>query len=243
MLAHQTDIKKVTLYIAEEQEILREVYKTLLSTTTAIELLQVSSNGDAAALRDAVSALRPDVLLRGIKKLDKNKIEELEQIIAEYPETGVVLLLVSCSANDIVMLRRVASNGKNGMAIFLKQSLDQTQQLVSLVIAAHQGQVILDTTLARLMFKEKLEHPLLKQLTPRELEILSLLSQGHTNSAIAGILFIDIKTVEHHLNSMYSKLKADADFGDKHPRVSVAKLYLETVSGYSIVLYPEKTLV
>jgi len=72
--------------------------------------------------------------------------------------------------------------------------------------------------------------PFLKQLTTRELEILSLLSQGYTNSSIADTLFIDIKTVEHHLNSMYSKLKSDPDYNTKHLRVSAARLYLEKMA-------------
>ncbi len=59
----------------------------------------------------------------------------------------------------------------------------------------------------------------LKQLTARELEIMSLLSWGYANSAIAETLYTDTKTVEHHLNSMYSKLKADANFSDNHLRV------------------------
>jgi DNA-binding NarL/FixJ family response regulator len=61
------------------------------------------------------------------------------------------------------------------------------------------------------------------------MEILNLLSQGYTNSAIAAALFIDIKTVEHHLNSMYSKLKSDPGYNSKHLRVSAARLYLETM--------------
>ena len=79
------------------------------------------------------------------------------------------------------------------------------------------------------MFAGKPENPFLKQLTARELEVLSLLSQGYTNSAIAEALYIDIKTVEHHLNSMYSKLKADSEFNGRHLRVSAMRLYLETM--------------
>ncbi|MFC1906768.1 response regulator transcription factor [Chloroflexota bacterium] len=71
------------------------------------------------------------------------------------------------------------------------------------------------------------------QLTARESEILGLLSKGYTNSSIANALFIDVKTVEHHINSMYSKLKAGSDFNDKHPRVSAARLYLEAVGELS----------
>ena len=53
------------------------------------------------------------------------------------------------------------------------------------------------------------------------------MAQGYTNSAIAQALFIEVKTVEHHLNSLYSKLKADSDFSNKHPRVTAARLYLQ----------------
>ena len=68
----------------------------------------------------------------------------------------------------------------------------------------------------------------MKELTDRELEILNLLAQGYTNQGIAKMLYIDIKTVAHHLNNIYSKLKDDSEFNQKHPRVSVARLYLET---------------
>ena len=54
-------------------------------------------------------------------------------------------------------------------------------------------------------------------------------AQGYTNAAIGQALYIDIKTVEQHLSSVYCKLKEDPQFADKHPRVSAAKLYLETM--------------
>jgi DNA-binding NarL/FixJ family response regulator len=179
-----------------------------------------------------VSELCPDVLLLSVKKLDINTIEGLEQIRNNCPRTGIVILLVYYSSQDIDLLRRLALSGEGGMALFLKQSLDKIDQLCQTVLAVSQGQVILDPPLATFMFAGKPECPFLKQLTTRELEILSLLSQGYTNSAIAGTLFIDIKTVEHHLNSMYSKLKADPGYNDKHLRVSAARLYLETIGDF-----------
>jgi DNA-binding NarL/FixJ family response regulator len=75
---------------------------------------------------------------------------------------------------------------------------------------------------------ERAEYPFMKMLTDRELEILNYLSQGYTNQGIAQVLCIDIKTVAHHLNNIYSKLKEDSELDQKHPRVSVARLYLET---------------
>ena len=219
----------ISLYIVEEQEIYREVYKYVLPMRANIELLQVSANRETGILTREISEFYPDVLLLSVKKLDINIIEELEQIRNGYPKMGIVILLLFYSSQDIELLRRLALCGESGMALFLKQSLDNVDQLYRTILAVSQGQVILDPPLATFMFAGKPECPFLKQLTTRELEILSLLAQGYTNSAIAEALYIDIKTVEHHLNSMYSKLKADPDYNSKHLRVSAARLYLETM--------------
>jgi DNA-binding NarL/FixJ family response regulator len=225
----QAKSETVSLYIVEEQEIYREIYNYVLPKRADIEILRVSENGEKGAMLRAVSELCPDVLLLSVKKLNRNVIEELEKIRNTYPRMGIVILIVFYSSQDIELLRRLALCGESGMALFLKQSLDKVDQLCRTILAVSQGQVILDPPLATYMFAGKPECPFLKQLTTRELEILSLLSQGYTNSAIANTLFIDIKTVEHHLNSMYSKLKADPDYNFKHLRVSAARLYLETM--------------
>jgi DNA-binding NarL/FixJ family response regulator len=226
-----TKSENVSLYVVEEQEIYREIYHQILSTRADIELLRISENGETGAMMQAVSELRPQVLLLSVKKLDASVIGELERIRNSYPKIGIVILIIFYSSQDIELLRRLALRGESGMALFLKQSLDTVDQLCRTILAVSQGQVILDPPLATYMFAGKPDCPFLKQLTTRELEILSLLAQGYTNSAIADTLFIDIKTVEHHLNSMYSKLKTDPEYNTKHLRVSAARLYLETMGG------------
>jgi len=236
----QEKLETVSLYVVEEQEIYREMYRYILPNRANIEILRVSENGESGAMERAVSELCPNVMLLSVKKLDISIIEELERIRNSYPKMGIVILIIFYSSQDIELLRRLALCGESGMALFLKQSLDKVDHLCQTILAVSQGQVILDPPLATFMFAGKPECPFLKQLTTRELEILSLLSQGYTNLAIAQTLFIDIKTVEHHLNSMYSKLKADPDYNTKHLRVSAARLYLETMG----TLYQkEETLV
>jgi len=219
----------ISLYIVEEQEIYREMYQHVLPTRANIEILRISASSDKGLMARAVTEANPDVLLLSVRKLDLNIIEELEKIRSTNPKMGIVILIVFYSSQDIELLRRLALHGESGMALFLKQSLDKVEQLCRTIVAVSQGQVILDPPLATFMFAGKPECPFLKQLTTRELEILSLLSQGYTNSSIADTLFIDIKTVEHHLNSMYSKLKTDPDYNTKHLRVSAARLYLESM--------------
>jgi len=218
---------KIRLYVVDEQEMYREVYKTFPSSKVPVELVGIPSDGDINAAKDEISTLSPDVLLLSTKRLESDVVETLEQIRMDNPGIGIVLLSLSYTATHITLLRKLAQRGEGGMALFLKQSLDQIEQLWGIVLAVSQGQVILDTELATSLFAEKAENKFLKQFTARELEILSLISKGYTNLSIAEALYIDVKTVEHHINSMYGKLRAEADFDDKHPRISAARLYLE----------------
>lgn len=234
-MAH-TEVKKVSVYVVEEQEIYQEVYKTVFSTDgeaaflsgmTPVELLGVSGNIDLKVMSQAIGNAGPDVLLLSTRRITPNLVGTLEHIRADYPGIGIALFLMFYSPEDIELLRQVAQRGEGGMALFLKQSVDLSEQMYSIIVAVSQGQVILDPALSTLLFAGKLECPVLKQLTARELEILSLLAKGYTNGTIAESLYIDVKTVEHHINSMYSKLKTTTDFNYKHSRVSAARLYLE----------------
>ena len=242
----RTKPRTIKLYVIEEQEIYREVYRTALSFNilrAPFDLLGISTSGDIAAARQAISEANPDVLLVGMKKLQSSTVHELEQIRAANPGIAIVLLLVFHDVEDIQSLRRIALKGEGGMALFLKQSLDQKEQLCGIILAASQGQVILDPVLAAFLFTEKTAYPFLKQLTTRESEILNLLAKGYTNAAIAETLYIDVKTVEHHINSMYGKLRSESDFDHRHPRVSAARLYLEATGELMPPVTPVGSLV
>ncbi|MFA5316023.1 MAG: response regulator transcription factor [Dehalococcoidales bacterium] len=233
----QAEVKKVRVYVIEEQTIYQEVYRIVFSPdiigflpagiSYPIELLGISSDFELEAINRAIINDEPDVMLLSTRKITPDMVITLENIRRNHPGIGIALLLMYYSPEDIELLRRVVQQGEGGMALFLKQSVDLSEQMCSIIIAVRQGQVILDPALSTLLFTGKPECPVLKQLTARELEILSLLSKGHTNGAIAQSLYIDIKTVEHHINSMYSKLKTTLDFNSKHSRVSAARLYLE----------------
>ncbi len=61
-----------------------------------------------------------------------------------HPKIGIILLLGFCNPHDIELLRGLAMKGEGGIALFLKQSLDQIDQLCRTILAVSQGQVILD---------------------------------------------------------------------------------------------------
>ena len=92
MVLEQTKSKVVRVYVAEKQEIYREVYGSLTHPEVPIELLDISGVDGMETLRSAILELCPDVLLIGIKNLDMDTIEGLEQIRSEFPNIGVVVL-------------------------------------------------------------------------------------------------------------------------------------------------------
>ena len=69
----------------------------------------------------------------------------------------------------------------------------------------------------------------LQELSPRELEILGWVAKGYRNNTIADLLSRDVKTIERHLNNIYSKLQSgteDEDDEAQHPRVRATLLFL-----------------
>jgi len=226
-----TESKAIRFYVVEEQELYKEVYEAVpasANTGKPFHLMGMATGSATRALDTDVHELDPDVLVMGTRDLRDDVVEALEQVRTHNPRIGLVLLFVYCNVDKMRSLQKLATKGGGGIALALKQSLDDIGQLRQIILAASQGQVILDPALTTFLFNEKPRLPFSEKLTARESEILSLVSKGHTNAAIAQALFIDVKTVEHHLNSMYGKLRTNMDFDNKHPRVSAARLYLES---------------
>lgn len=229
----------VKLYVLEEQRIFNNIYKEVFSPINTICLMGMTNNVDVTALSPDIKSYEPDVLFISIKRLDQKIVEDLRQIRTIYPKLGFVISFISYNAQNIIALRKLTAVSQTGMALLLKQSVDRAEQLCSVIKAVNEGQVILDSLVTDLIFSEKEQGPI-KELTPRERRIIDLISKGYTNSNIAKALFIDIRTVQHHINNIYSKLKEDPDFNTGHPRVSAARIYLETTGELLTCAAPEK---
>lgn len=222
------DVKSLRLYTIVEHEISRELYKAIFSANKAINLLGISVGKDSKTIDEIAKTHRPDILLVNIKKADADTVEALRKFRNNYPQIGIILLLTTCTAEDIKQLKKLAARAEAGIAIFSTSSVERTDQLFRIILSVSEGQIVLDPVFTGYMFAETQTPSFFKEFTRREMEILELIARGYTNNAIAKSIFIDVKTVHNHINSIYSKIKADADFQDKHPWVSIARLYLET---------------
>lgn len=216
---------KIRLCIIEEQDLFREIYRVSFAQDPDIEITATMENEEAQAIVSTFAESRPEVVLMGTKALQSSTVEKLEEIRDSYPDMGLVLLSTIYDVNGIKRLRDFARKGSKGCAFLLKQSIDNAGQLTSVVHSVVNGQVILDSRVMEgLIEGSDPSATFLKELTNREVDVLNWMAKGYRNSTIAEILCLEPKTIERHINSIYSKLGGSLD--SKHPRVSSIILYL-----------------
>jgi DNA-binding NarL/FixJ family response regulator len=220
----------VKLLVLENQELYKFMYNSLPFGEN-VQLLHVFSSNKADETLYQIASHKPDVLLIGNAQLDHNMLDIITRVREVYPNLGISVLLFSYSAGDIDSIKKLILRGKGGFAVFLRQSLIEVHQFIGSLHAVKYGQCILDPLLAGHLLSDGKKCSILSQFTHREMETLQLVAEGFNNARIAEIMFIEVKTVEHHLNSMYNKLKSDINYDNKHPRVIAARIYFEEVGG------------
>ena len=101
------------------------------------------------------------------------------------------------------------------------------------------GRTVLDPIMVEKLTSQKgiSEDSPLGSLTRRELEVLSLMAKACTNSMIASILYIQPRTVEHHINSIFGKLNISAENG-QHARVQAVLGYIKATGETRQELFP-----
>jgi len=224
---NNSDPQNISVFILEEQEIFRELYRAVFSTKPDIRLVRISGDFDLEEAKTAIAAAAPDILLLGRKALDVKSIHILQALYASAPKSGILLFVSSFHPQALKLLKRFIASNKVHIAFMLKQSLERIDTIHGAIKSVYDGNVIIEPILSHELFVEDKKNESLQELTVRELEILGLISEGNTNLAIAERLFIDPKTVRHHINNIYSKLKSDLIMDDKHPRVNAARFYLK----------------
>ena len=141
------------------------------------------------------------------------------------PDVSIVLLSSLYDVKGIKALREFSRGASGGCAYLLKHTIDSVEQLTQVICSVAEGRVILDPTVMEGMITSGDAHNgLLKDLSPREMEVLSWMAKGYRNDTIADVLCLDPKTVERHINSIYSKLGTGES--SRHPRVHAILSYL-----------------
>ena len=111
----------------------------------------------------------------------------------------------------------------------LKATLRNTRDIIRSIEDVTAGRTVLDPAMVSKLTSDdgvRLSGAL-KNLSPRELQVLGLMAKAHSNRAIAEALFIQPRTVEHHISSVLAKLGFNSN-GERHGRVFAILTYLES---------------
>ena len=223
--------KTVTIFLAEEQQILKDAYLSFFNGHQEIEVLGSSDDTSAESLVAAAKAFKPQAMLLGVKNVQKETVEKLDMLRQACPGVGVVLLFAFYDVQGIKALREFSKDTSSGCAYLLKHTVDTVEQLTQVIFSVVEGRIIIDPMVMEGLIKTgDANNNFLRELSPRELEVLSWMAKGYRNDTIADVLSRDVKTIERHINNIYSKLSSerqDSQEESRHPRVQAALTYLK----------------
>ena len=200
-LFHWLKGKPARLVIADDHELARAGLRVMLDTRD-FEVVGEASNGREAL--QLCRRLQPDLALIDVRMPEMDGLTTCRAIKQECPATSVIL--VTIHTNPEYLLEAL----KAGAAGYVLKDVSQ-RELITAVQKVLQGESILDQELmARLLQRLANETParkeLLPELTPRELEVLELLTKGQTNREVAHNLTVSVSTVKIHVEHILDKL-------------------------------------
>jgi DNA-binding NarL/FixJ family response regulator len=191
------------LIIVDDHEIARSGLRTMLATEPSWRVVGEATNGaEGLAL---CRRLVPDLVLMDVRMPDMDGIAATRAITAELPDTRVI---ITTMYEDPDYLQRALEAGAVGYVL-----KDATRHvLIDAVRQALRGAFPLHQDLAsQLLLRLTTDGPHVGrpgrvQLTPRELDVLRLLTQGLTNRQIAERLYLSVGTVKLHVERILAKL-------------------------------------
>jgi DNA-binding NarL/FixJ family response regulator len=189
--------------VIDDHEVLRAGTRQVLETTDDIVVVGEADTWDSAL--GLIDSHRPDVALVDIQLSGRNGIDLARQLSVDHPETRVVIL---SAYDDDAFIRRAFEAGVAG---YLLKTMPR-DELINAVRAVGMGTTVLDPAVsARLAGANTLtEVAGSPRLTLREQEVVSLVADGLSNKAIAIRLGVSTRTVEGHVNHVFTKLDLES---------------------------------
>jgi DNA-binding NarL/FixJ family response regulator len=220
----------LSVVLAEDSYLMREGVRKLLETDSAIAL--VATSHDLDSLRIAVQAHAPDVVVTDIRMPPTNTdegIQAAEAFRESNPNLGVVVL---SQYDEPEYALKLLSRGAAGRAYLLKDRLFDAAELLRAIREVAAGGSVIDSQVVEGLVAARNRFAIspLRELSPRELDVLSQMAQGKNNEAIAEGLFISLRVVEKHINAIFSKLGLTEE-ADVHRRVKAVLIYLSNGTG------------
>ncbi len=205
----------IKVLICDDQEIVREGLQHILEADPEIQVVGIASDGFEAL--EVAAEKQPDLVLMDLKMPQMNGIQATRKLRELYPQMQILILT---TYTDDEWLFDAIRSGASGYLLKDRPS----KELIEAIKGTMSGEAYIDPSVARKVLKNVTQPHAMKKsqtklsLSPREEEILQLLTMGLSNSDIAQRLFLSEGTVRNYMSDLFSKL----DVSDRTQAVLVA---------------------
>jgi len=200
--------QNIRVLLIDDQRLMRDGLRTLLELEPDLTVIGEGGNGQEALA--AYAELQPDVVLMDVRMPGMDGVEATRQICAQWP-TARIIILTTFDEDEYVF-----AGLRAGALGYLLKAISGAE-LASAVRTVAAGGALIDAAVTRKVVAEfaRLAQPvrpltagLAEPLSARELDILKLLAQGHTNREIAQQLFLAEGTVKNYVTVLLQKIGA-----------------------------------
>jgi len=217
--------ERIRVALADDSYLVREAVSQILARHPRIDLVAVCEDRDS--LLAAVESEHPGVVVTDIRmppERDEEGIEIATCLRDSHPEVGVVVLSQYAEPRYGLALLEAGSDGR---AYMLKERVGDVTAFMDALRRVAAGGTVLDRqVVAELMApRDGASRQALAGLTGREQEVLALMAEGRSNTAIAESLVVTPGAVEKHITNIFAKLDLGA-CNDDHRRVLAVLAYL-----------------
>jgi DNA-binding NarL/FixJ family response regulator len=212
------------IVIAEDAAIMRDgLTQTLIRRGHDV----VAAVGDATALLAAVAEHQPDVAIVDVRMPPTCTDEGLQAALVirrDYPGVGVLVFSQYVEADSAVEL---FAGAPAGVGYLLKDRVADVSDFIDAITRVAHGGTVLDPEVVSHLIAASRRADSLATLTAREREVLELIAQGRSNTAIAETLYITGGVVEKHIASIFAKLGLAPSDNDNRRAIAAIK-FLES---------------
>ena len=218
-------VKLIRVLMVDDHELMRQAYGMLLNTDPDIQIVGFAGDGQEAL--GMVDRLKPTVVIMDGRMPRLDGVSASKIIREKHAEMAIVLL---SAFDDDEFVREFLKGDVKGKAYLLKQSLGSLSDLVQAVKDVSEGKTYLASEIVAKLAgtQNPVESQFLSELTEREREVLDCMARGHSNSAIAEDLFIQPRTVERHIGSIFGKMRLQPQ-PKAHTRVQAVLAFLQDI--------------
>jgi len=190
----------ITVFMVDDHAVVREGLVALLATHLDIQIVGTAANGREAV--EEVPKVKPQIAILDISMPELDGIETMRQILAEAPETSVIILSMHSGAQHVFHALKAGAK-----AYLLKESAGR--EVIDAVRAVGEGRRFLSPKIAAIV-EEGLGSSSyispLDSLSRREREVVKLVADGFSSNEIAKMLHLSSKTVDSYRSRLMHKL-------------------------------------